>query len=78
MQLKTVFCSSRNLISFINNFSAYQKELKKQLYRVVDIFMDSLLFQLQSWFINQTIHSEGKKKARQIHFSHNEPYTYIH
>lgn len=44
MQLKPAFCSSRNLISFINNFSAYQKELKKQLYKIVDIFMHARLY----------------------------------
>lgn len=41
------FCSSRNLISFIDIFIAYQKELKKQLYRAVAMFMRALLYQLQ-------------------------------
>lgn len=65
MQLKSGVCNSRNLISFINNFSAYHRELKKQLNRAVDIFMHALLYQLQSWFINQATHSGRLKTKRQ-------------
>lgn len=68
MQLKSGVCNSRNLISFINNFSAYHRQLKKQLNRVVDIFMHALLYQLQSWFVNQAIHSGGLKTKRQDKF----------
>lgn len=68
MQLKSGVCNSRNLISFINNFSAYHRELKKQLNRAVDIFMHALLYQPQSWFMNQAIHSGGLKTKRQEKF----------